>query len=178
MDVPGVYDMANCGSELFAAGSAAPNQTAPYFTSANWEFVAPAGTRISRLVTWRYGLSYCCNGWKVAAYDGSANIIGGPFGETCTPPQGFVPCTFGAARRRQQRLAGAVEPRHQPDLVLRRLRRRRDELPDVEQQRGPLRRDARLRHGGDDPRRRRAVADGRRSAADRRLARGRATPRT
>jgi hypothetical protein len=96
VDVPGVYDVANCGSELFAAGSAAPNQTAPYFTSANWEFVAPTGTRISRLVTWRYGLSYCCNGWKVAAYDGSANIIGGPFGETCTPPQGFVPCTFGA----------------------------------------------------------------------------------
>ena len=96
VDVADAYETADCGEALFAGSSAQPNRTAPYFTSANWIFAAPAGTRITRLVTWRQGLSYCCNGWKVAAYDGQANIVGGPFGETCTPPQGFIPCTFGA----------------------------------------------------------------------------------
>jgi hypothetical protein len=96
VDVPDVYEAADCGSAMYAGSSAVPGRRAPYFTSANWLFEAPAGTRITRLVTWRYGQGFCCNGWKVAAYDGQANIIGGPFGETCTAPQGFTPCSFGA----------------------------------------------------------------------------------
>jgi len=90
------YSIANCGSELRGATSSA-TQRAGYFTGANWTFTAPAGTTVTRLVTWRLGQRFCCNGWGVAAYEANGNIVGGGFGgETCAPPQGFVPCRFGA----------------------------------------------------------------------------------
>jgi hypothetical protein len=91
------FETANCGSEMFAGSSAAPSRSTGFFTGANLTFTAPATTRITGLTTWRYGQFFCCNGWKVAMYQGDANIVGGPLGETCTPPQGFTPCTFGAA---------------------------------------------------------------------------------
>jgi hypothetical protein len=91
------FETANCGSQMFAGTSAVAGRTAAFFTGANFVFTAPATTRIAGLTAWRYGQFYCCNGWKVAMYQGDANIVGGPFGETCTPPQGFTPCTFGAA---------------------------------------------------------------------------------
>jgi hypothetical protein len=58
------YSIANCGSELLGATSSA-KQRAGYFTGANWTFTAPAGTTITRLVTWRLGQRFCCNGWGV-----------------------------------------------------------------------------------------------------------------
>src|SRR5918998_482112 len=80
-DDPGSLEVANCGAALFGGSSAQPNRTAPFFTSASWTFTAPSGTRISRLVAWRWG-RYFGNGWRVSARQGDANIIGGPlFGE-------------------------------------------------------------------------------------------------
>lgn len=91
------YSIADCGSELLGATSSA-RQRAGYFSGANWTFSAPSGTTVARLVTWRFGQVFCCNGWGVAAYEANGNIVGGGFGgETCAPPQGFTPCTFGAS---------------------------------------------------------------------------------
>ena len=93
----GPFTIAGCGSELLGATSST-RQRAGYFQGVNWSFTAPAGTRITRLVTWRHGQLFCCNGWSVAAYADGAGVVGGGFGgETCSPPQGFVPCTFGAS---------------------------------------------------------------------------------
>jgi hypothetical protein len=90
------YTIADCGSELLGATSS-PQQTAGYFSGANWTFTAPSGTTIAKIVTWRYGQLFCCNGWGVALYQSNGNIVGGGFGgETCAPPQAFTPCTFGA----------------------------------------------------------------------------------
>src|SRR3954451_6330688 len=92
----GPYAIADCGSELLGATSSS-QQTAGYFSGANWTFTAPSGTTISKIVTWRYGQLFCCNGWGVALYQSNGNIVGGGLGgETCAPPQGFTPCTFGA----------------------------------------------------------------------------------
>src|SRR5918995_5662826 len=83
----GPFTIANCGSELLGATSST-KQRAGYFSGANWSFTAPSGTTIARLVTWRYGQLFCCNGWGVAAYEANGNIVGGGLGgETCSPPQ-------------------------------------------------------------------------------------------
>jgi hypothetical protein len=106
------FQIADCGPELLGATSST-KQTAGYFSGANWTFTTPAGTTISRLVTWRYAQLFCCNGWGVAAYQANGSIVGGGFGgETCVPPEGFTPCTFGAtggvspASRAQYDIAG------------------------------------------------------------------------
>ncbi len=93
-DDPNTEEVADCGSSLFG-GSLVPQRTAPFFTSASWTFTAPAGTTITRLVAWRWG-RYFGNGWRVSARQADANIIGGPFGETCTIASGQLGCEFGA----------------------------------------------------------------------------------
>src|SRR5829696_1726370 len=95
-DDPSSLEVANCGAALFGGSSAQPNRTAPFFTSASWTFTAPSGTRIARLVAWRWG-RYFGNGWRVTARQGDGNIIGGPlFGETCNIPSGQIGCEFGS----------------------------------------------------------------------------------
>jgi hypothetical protein len=93
---PANFTASNCGSELLGA-TASNGGTASTFQGVNWTFTAPAGTQVSKLVTWRYLQGYCCNGWSVAAYDGLGRVLGGLGGEACVPPQSFEPCRVGAA---------------------------------------------------------------------------------
>src|SRR5262245_31951991 len=92
--------------------SAPPDGTAaPFLTSGNWVFTAPAGNRITRLETWRFGVRLRTNQsgdsdpnldgdqgdpWRVFARDEGAQLIGGVFGENCTAPAGSIGCSFGS----------------------------------------------------------------------------------
>jgi hypothetical protein len=100
---PSSYVIADqCGTQLLIQ-TAPPPANAPFLTGGNWTFDAPAGTRITRLETWRFGgkLRTGANDpdgdtWKIFARDENASVIGGVFGETCTAPPGSVGCTFGS----------------------------------------------------------------------------------
>ena len=91
-----------CGSQLLIQ-TAPPPGNAGFLTGGNWVFDAPAGNRITRLETWRFGAKLRTgpndpdgDTWKIFARDGDANVIGGVFGETCTAAPGSIGCTFGS----------------------------------------------------------------------------------
>ena len=91
-----------CGSQLLIQ-TAPPPGNAGFLTGGNWVFDAPAGNRITRLETWRFGAKLRTgpndpdgDTWKIFARDGDANVIGGVYGETCTAAPGSIGCTFGS----------------------------------------------------------------------------------
>jgi hypothetical protein len=45
-----------CPSQLLVRSSTAQAGNAPFLTGGNWIFDAPAGTRLTRLETWRFGV--------------------------------------------------------------------------------------------------------------------------
>jgi hypothetical protein len=70
--------------------------TAPYFTGAGFQLVAPAGATLDKMVIWRHGYRFN-HDLLVQGYRGDASVIGGPVtGETCTIPPGQLLCEFGA----------------------------------------------------------------------------------
>jgi hypothetical protein len=100
---PSSYVIADqCGSQLLIQ-TAPPPANAPFLTGGNWIFDAPAGTRITRLETWRFGVKLRTGStnpegdtWKIFARDENASVIGGVFGETCTAAEGSIGCSFGS----------------------------------------------------------------------------------
>jgi hypothetical protein len=91
-----------CGTQLLIE-TAPPPGNAGFLTGGNWVFDAPAGNRITRLETWRFGVKLRTgpndpdgDTWKVFARDNDANVIGGVFGETCTAAPGSIGCSFGS----------------------------------------------------------------------------------
>lgn len=100
---PASYTIADqCGTQLFI-GTAPPPANAPFLTGASWVFDAPAGTRISQLETWRFGVKLRTgpndpdgDTWKIFARDENASVIGGVFGETCSAAPGSIGCSFGS----------------------------------------------------------------------------------
>jgi hypothetical protein len=91
-----------CGTQLLIE-TAPPPANAPFLTGGNWVFDAPAGTRITRLETWRFGIKLRTgpndpdgDTWKIFARDENASVIGGVFGETCTAAAGSIGCSFGS----------------------------------------------------------------------------------
>ena len=100
---PSAYQVIDqCPTQLFVSSAPPDGTTAPFLTSGNWVFDAPAGTRLTRLETWRFGVRLRTNGgdpdpgtdgdqgdpWRVWARDDGAQIIGGVFGENCSAPAG------------------------------------------------------------------------------------------
>ena len=82
--------------------------TAPWLTDGGWRFDAPAGTEITRVVSWRFGEArdfgddpatpFVDEGdhWRVALTDGTGQFVGGPAGgETCAHGGGIPACTIG-----------------------------------------------------------------------------------
>ena len=82
--------------------------TAPWLTDAGWRFDAPAGTEITRVVSWRFGEAndfgddaatpFVDEGdhWRVALTDGTGQFVGGPAGgETCAHGLNIPACTIG-----------------------------------------------------------------------------------
>ena len=91
-----------CPAQLLIQ-TAPPPANAPFLTGGNWILDAPAGTRITRLETWRFGAKLRTGAtnpegdpWRIFARDRGAQIIGGVFGETCTAPEGSIGCSFGS----------------------------------------------------------------------------------
>ena len=108
---PSSYVVADqCPTQLFISSAPPDGTAAPFLTSGNWVFNAPAGTRVTRLETWRFGvrLRTAANDsdpnldgdqgdpWRVFARDEGAQLIGGVFGESCTAPAGAIGCSFGS----------------------------------------------------------------------------------
>jgi hypothetical protein len=108
---PSAYQVLDqCPTQLFISSAPPDGTTAPFLTSGNWVFDAPAGTRLTRLETWRFGVRLRTNQgdpdpgtdgdqgdpWRVWARDEGAQIIGGVFGENCFAPAGAIGCSFGA----------------------------------------------------------------------------------
>jgi hypothetical protein len=85
------FEASDCGSALVLV-SQSPRAGAANRASAAWVFNAPSGTRIERLVAWRWMAQFCCNGWHPTGEEASGAVIGG---ETCEAPQGFYPCVKG-----------------------------------------------------------------------------------
>ena len=82
--------------------------TAPWLTDGGWRFDAPAGTEITRVVSWRFGEArdfgddpatpFVDEGdhWRVALTDGTGQFVGGPAGgETCAHGLNIPACTIG-----------------------------------------------------------------------------------
>ena len=100
---PASYVIADqCPAQL-SIQTAAPAGNAPFLTGGNWIFDAPAGTRLTRLETWRFGVKLRTgpndpdgDTWRIFARDQGAQIIGGVFGETCTTKPGDIGCQFGS----------------------------------------------------------------------------------
>jgi hypothetical protein len=54
---PSSYEIADqCPTQLLVQSSTTKTTNAPFLTSGNWVFDAPAGTRLMRLETWRFGV--------------------------------------------------------------------------------------------------------------------------
>src|SRR3954454_19476620 len=96
------YDVAASCPELSAWSERRPGVTAPYFTGAGFELLAPPGAVLDRMVIWRTGYRFNNTGsgqgpWGVQGYRGDGSVIGGPFmGETCQIPPDQLSCRFGA----------------------------------------------------------------------------------
>lgn len=81
-----------------------------FLRGAQWRFDAPAGTRLTRLTVWRFGVKLRTaqndpdanvegdqgDPWEIAGIEANANPIGGRLGETCDAPQGSGGCSFGS----------------------------------------------------------------------------------
>jgi hypothetical protein len=109
---PSSYVIADqCPSQLFISSAPPDGTTARFLTSGNWVLNAPAGNRITRLETWRFGVRLRTNQssdpdpntggdqgdpWRVFARDEGAQLIGGVFGENCSAPAGSIGCSFGS----------------------------------------------------------------------------------
>ena len=109
---PSSYQLANqCPTQLFVSSAPPDGTAAPFLTSGNWVLTAPAGNRITRLETWRFGVRLRTNQsgdpdpnlegdqgdpWRVFARDEGAQLIGGVFGENCAAPAGAIGCSFGS----------------------------------------------------------------------------------
>ena len=107
---PSAYQVLDqCPAQLFVSSAPPDGTTAPFLTSGNWVFDAPAGTRLTRLETWRFGVRLRTSQsdpdpgtegdqgdpWRVWARDQGAQLIGGVFGENCFAPAGAIGCSFG-----------------------------------------------------------------------------------
>ena len=96
------YDIAPSCPELLACSERRAGVTAPYFTSAGFELVAPAGAVLDKMVIWRTGYRFNNSGtaqgpWRSQGYRADGAVIGGPFtGETCVIAAGQPLCRFGA----------------------------------------------------------------------------------
>jgi hypothetical protein len=91
-----------CPSQLLIQ-TAAPPGNARFLTGGSWIFDAPAGNRVTRLETWRFGVKLRTgpndpdgDTWRIFARDEHASVIGGVFGETCTAAPGSIGCSFGS----------------------------------------------------------------------------------
>src|SRR5690349_9481583 len=90
-----------CPNQLFVS-PAPPSGNARLLTGAQWSFTAPAGARLTRLETWRFGVKLRTGStdpggdtWDISARDEGNNVIGGVFGETCSTKPGDIGCQFG-----------------------------------------------------------------------------------
>ena len=148
---PSAYQVLDqCPAQLFVSSAPPDGTTAPFLTSGNWVFDAPAGTRLTRLETWRFGVRLRTSQsdpdpgtdgdqgdpWRVWARDEGAQLIGGVFGENCFAPAGAIGCSFGvdssmsAASRavygiNVSRIAYSVSCETLPELLPRPSRTRR-----------------------------------------------------
>ena len=102
---------ASCAGGLVASSNSAL-VTAPWLTGAEWRFRAPAGTEISKVISWRFGRAFDSPGgddpattlvdesehWQVAMADDTGQPVGGlAGGETCGHGLGLGSCDVGAA---------------------------------------------------------------------------------
>jgi hypothetical protein len=87
--------------EMFAWSERRTGVTVPNFTGAGFEFTAPPGAILDRMVIGRTGYRFNSTGtaqgpWSVAGYRADGSVIGGPLtGETCNFPSGRLDCRFG-----------------------------------------------------------------------------------
>jgi hypothetical protein len=103
-----IYDSCR-GAEkgLVARTHVGGSGNAGFLTGAAWTFTAPAGTTITRVTVWRYGIKYRTGNddpntdgddgdtWFLGAQEFNGNTVGGGFGETCNVPAGGTACTLG-----------------------------------------------------------------------------------
>ncbi len=88
---------------LVARSAVGGDQPAGFLTGASWQFIAPAGTQITRITVWRFGAKFRGSGdtvepWFVGAQEGNGNNIGGAFSpDGCNNTAGANGvCGFGA----------------------------------------------------------------------------------
>jgi hypothetical protein len=100
----------SCSDGLVARSSPGP-LTVTWLSGAEWRFRAPAGTEISKVVSWRFGTAADSPGgddpatplvdegehWGVYMADHTGQPVGGPAGgETCMHGPGTPSCSVGA----------------------------------------------------------------------------------
>jgi hypothetical protein len=96
------YDaVGSCATGGLVMQSGGGTQLASWGTSRTFDFVAPAGTQIARLVLWRDASvrqTSAGGRWATSAFIGDGSPLGGPFGpDQCKPGFGFPnPCATGA----------------------------------------------------------------------------------
>jgi hypothetical protein len=95
------WDVAPGCPEMFAWSERRPGVTVPNFTGAGFEFAAPPGAMLDKMVIGRTGYRFNSTGteqgpWAVGGYRADGSVIGGPLtGETCNFPTGRLDCRFG-----------------------------------------------------------------------------------
>ena len=65
----------------------APAGRRPLFNGVNWTFTAPAGTQVSKLVTWRYLQALLLQRLERRRLRRPGPVLGGLGGEACVPPR-------------------------------------------------------------------------------------------